>query len=192
MAGAVPTPGDVRPVSDLPSYADMTGNGQTTSEDPSHSGPPAYAEVGAPDIPPVEGRPPDGTGQVSGNGDAAPGGSGTDAPADAGIDGSRDIVVDANAGAEISPQDVVSAEAGTEVSSQDVVSAEPGTGESRGDASGRRPSATLALLIARQLQFLAMLSLVEYVVVEDSWLADFVIRLRYFREVSSLGWWWWR
>lgn len=44
--------------------------------------------------------------------------------------------------------------------------------------SSRNPSATLALLIVQQLQFLAMLSLVEYVVVEDSWLADFVISIR--------------
>lgn len=63
--------------------------------------------------------------------------------------------------------------------SPDTERATPDAGESGEHESGRRPSATFALLIARQLQFLAMLSLIEYVVVEDSWLADFVIRLRY-------------
>lgn len=56
--------------------------------------------------------------------------------------------------------------------------AEPGTREASRQVSNRNPSATLALLIVQQLQFLAMLSLVEYIVVEDSWLADFVISIR--------------
>ncbi|CAM9633377.1 unnamed protein product, partial [Sphacelaria rigidula] len=57
--------------------------------------------------------------------------------------------------------------------------AEPGDMEAPRQVSSRNPSATLALLIVQQLQFLAMLSLVEYIVVEDSWLADFVISIRW-------------
>lgn len=45
-------------------------------------------------------------------------------------------------------------------------------------ASKRRPSATLAFVLMTQLQFLATLSLVDYVMDEESWLADFVTGLR--------------
>ena len=45
-------------------------------------------------------------------------------------------------------------------------------------ASNRRPSASLAFVLMTQLQFLATLSLVDYTVREDSWLADFVTGLR--------------
>ncbi|CAB1103298.1 unnamed protein product [Ectocarpus sp. CCAP 1310/34] len=46
-------------------------------------------------------------------------------------------------------------------------------------ASNRRPSATLTFVLMTQLQFLATLSLVDYVMDEDSWLADFVTGLRW-------------
>ena len=48
----------------------------------------------------------------------------------------------------------------------------------RRSKSNRRPSATLAFVLMTQLQFLATLSLVDYTVREDSWLADFVTGLR--------------
>lgn len=57
--------------------------------------------------------------------------------------------------------------------------AERGDGEVSRNASNRRPSATLAFVLMTQLQFLATLSLVDYAVTEDSWLADFVVGLRY-------------
>lgn len=44
--------------------------------------------------------------------------------------------------------------------------------------SSRRPSATLAFVLMTQLQFLATLSLVDYTVTEERWLADFVTGLR--------------
>lgn len=44
--------------------------------------------------------------------------------------------------------------------------------------SKRRPSATLAIVLMKQLQFLATLSLVNSVVREDSWLSDFILGLR--------------
>lgn len=53
------------------------------------------------------------------------------------------------------------------------------SGDSRQHTSNRRPSATLALVLVTQLQFLATLSLVEYTVAdENSLLADFVTGLR--------------
>lgn len=54
-----------------------------------------------------------------------------------------------------------------------VESATPTTTGSR-----RRPSSTIALLLTTQLQFLAMLSLVDSVATSDAWIADFVKGLR--------------
>ncbi|CAM9953326.1 unnamed protein product, partial [Ectocarpus sp. 4 AP-2014] len=56
---------------------------------------------------------------------------------------------------------------------------ETGEGDSPPRVSHRRPSATLAFVLMAQLQFLAMLSLVDYVVSQGSWLADFVVGLRW-------------
>lgn len=55
---------------------------------------------------------------------------------------------------------------------------ETSDGDNLSRASNRRPSATLAFVLMTQLQFLATLSLVDYAVSEDSWLADFVTGLR--------------
>eukprot|EP00752_Nemacystus_decipiens_P002264 g2145.t1 len=52
-------------------------------------------------------------------------------------------------------------------------------GETRRRVTKRRPSATLAFVLMTQLQFLATLSLVDYTVREDSWLADFITGLRW-------------
>lgn len=57
--------------------------------------------------------------------------------------------------------------------------AEMGDREVSRNASNRRPSATLAFVLMTQIQFLATLSLVDYAVTEDSWLADFIVGLRY-------------
>ncbi|CAM9523853.1 unnamed protein product [Ectocarpus sp. 6 AP-2014] len=56
---------------------------------------------------------------------------------------------------------------------------ETGEGDTPSRVSHRRPSATLAFVLMTQLQFLAMLSLVDYVVSQGSWLADFVVGLRW-------------
>lgn len=58
------------------------------------------------------------------------------------------------------------------------LASETGDGEARRHVSNRRPSATLAFVLMTQLQFLATLSLVDYTVAEDNWLADFVVGLR--------------
>lgn len=42
----------------------------------------------------------------------------------------------------------------------------------------RRPSAAVAVILMTQLQFLAMLSLVDSTVDSDSWTSDFLIGLR--------------
>eukprot|EP00903_Cladosiphon_okamuranus_P006435 g6296.t1 len=52
-------------------------------------------------------------------------------------------------------------------------------GDTASRASKRRPSATLAVVLMTQLQFLATLSLVDSAVREDSWLGDFVVGLRW-------------
>lgn len=49
----------------------------------------------------------------------------------------------------------------------------------QGSSSVRAPSATLALVIIGQIQFLAMLSLVDSTGVEDSWVLDFAHHLRF-------------
>lgn len=156
------TPGDVdgtgsnaRPVEPPPTYADMVGS--------------------APDMPPSSVYP-DGGGPVPvEGGEAAPGDSKIDPANEAGPEAAREVDI-ANAGI---ARDIEVADAAAADASPDIERAAPGVGEPREHESGRRPSATLALLVARQLQFLAMWSLIDYIVVEDSWLADFVIRLRY-------------
>ena len=55
---------------------------------------------------------------------------------------------------------------------------EPYPSDSYDNTSKRRPSATLGFLLLKQLQFLAMLSLVEYIVGRDSWFGNFVVGLR--------------
>ncbi|CAM9524910.1 unnamed protein product [Pylaiella littoralis] len=162
-----PADGAIGPGWETPGDVDGTGSNARPVEPP-----PTYAMVGsAPDMPPSVN--PDGGGPMPvEGGEAAPGDSKVD---EAGPEAAREVDI-ANAGI---ARDIEVADAAAADASPDIKRAAPGVGEPREHESGRRPSATLALLMARQLQFLAMLSLIEYIVVEDSWLADFVIRLRW-------------
>lgn len=56
--------------------------------------------------------------------------------------------------------------------------AAPDLQDSSPDVSSRSPTASLIMMIITQLQFLATLSLVDYVIVEAPWLFDFVSGLR--------------
>ena len=49
----------------------------------------------------------------------------------------------------------------------------------------RKPAAALALLLTKQLQFLCMLSLVDYISTANYLFADFVVGLRYDRVVTQ-------
>lgn len=51
-------------------------------------------------------------------------------------------------------------------------------GDPPSSVSQRSPSATLAVALMTQLQFLATLSLVDFAVREDTWLSDFLVGLR--------------